>query len=386
LTYDNENIGFKEGNMDILIGDVNKLEIDSARVAEFYKVHWKRKIALSIPEFYNWQFTLSPSNNRKDHCVVAVDKETSDIVGVMGAHKRPFFVDRTSYQGAELTTWIVDERYQGKGIGKKFLETLCTEYDVLIGMSISDMAIPLYMKSGFRYIKAIPRFIKVFDFHKAQPYAQYNALANNLVELWSNNGNDTKFSFEPITTSTIDAINSASIKEYNLFSRGFEFVNWRYLQHPTYNYKLFVIKADKMGTGAFVALREETNTPDLRVLHVVDCLGDQADIPAAISFIHDYCRKNDFHIADFYCTSPKINRHFVFSGWFSVNDDMCFQFPHLFQPIELRTPPTTSLIYWSKYDFVKLLDLSCLYITKQDADLDRPTLDTYMKLRETRGG
>jgi len=48
--------------------------------------------------------------------------------------------------------------------------------------------------------------------------------------------------------------------------------------------------------------------------------------------------------------------------------------------MELRSPPTTSLIYWSRDNFEDMADTSRLYITKQDADLDRPTMGTYEKL------
>ena len=63
-------------------------------------------------------------------------------------------------------------------------------------------------------------------------------------------------------------------------------------------------------------------------------------------------------------------------------DDICFQFPHLFHPIEMRNPPTTSLIYWSKNQFTEMADLSKLYISKQDADLDRPTKHTFENIEK----
>jgi len=60
-------------------------------------------------------------------------------------------------------------------------------------------------------------------------------------------------------------------------------------------------------------------------------------------------------------------------GWFSILDDDYFVFPHLFYPIELRRPPSTSLIYWGKRVMPSLLDIGSVHVTKQDLDMDRPT-------------
>jgi hypothetical protein len=108
-------------------------------------------------------------------------------------------------------------------------------------------------------------------------------------------------------------------------------------------------------------------------LHITDLFGDEQALPLAIKFIENYAKKNNFALIDFYCTSTKIYRFMLCGGWFSVNDDMSFRFPHLFHPIEMRDPPTTSIIYWAKSNFCSMTDFSRLYITKSDVDLDRPT-------------
>lgn len=368
--------------MAIIVDEVKELNISSQRVCDFYEKHWKRGIALSKLSFYEWQFRASPSDMGLDHCMIAVDSSSNQLLGVMGLNTRLFFLDGTAKKGAELTTWVVDENFLGQGIGVKILIKIQSKYEVLVGMGISDMALPVYLRSGFRYVSAIPRYIKVFDFDLIKPYAKYNLLAKKLSKQWYNLGCNISFQVEVVNEKKIDELDKCIWrKQFNLFSRSYKFLEWRYSHHPIFNYKQFLVYSEgaNKGEGVYVCLREETSIKDLRILHVLDCIGDQNDMPAAISFIQDYCIKNNVHLADFYCTSAQISRHFIVSGWFSTNDDTYFQFPHLFHPVELRTPPTTSLIYWSNDDFLEMANISKLYITKQDADFDRPTLETYAK-------
>jgi hypothetical protein len=104
----------------------------------------------------------------------------------------------------------------------------------------------------------------------------------------------------------------------------------------------------------------------------MDCVGDDVALPGAFTFIDDYCEEEGAHVADFYCTAAHITKHPRSRGWFSTLDDQYFQFPHLFHPVEVRRPATTSLIYWARENLSEMCDFSRLYVTKQDADLDRP--------------
>lgn len=367
--------------MGIKIGEVCELGLESSCVSEFFDRHWKRRIALSIPSFYRWQFTESPSDAGNDHCMVAVDEGSGNLYGVMGLNRRTFILSSSKLNGAELTTWIVDNKHIGKGIGARMLKAIQHRYDALIGMGISEVALQIYMKSGFRYIRAIPRYVRVFNFEKIEPYAEYTTLARKLVKKWMGI-NNTRFSVGPPRKEDIEMIESLMRNQFNYFTRDYEHLCWRYSKHPVFQYNQYLVRTEgnRDGKGCIVCVRVEKDVKDLSILHVLDCFGDPSDMPAAISFIDQYCISNDVHIADYYCTSTSISKYFISSGWFSINDDACFQFPNRFHPLEFQKPPTTSLIYWSKEKFVDMADIGRLYVTKEDADMDRPTGQTYQNL------
>lgn len=369
--------------MNLLVGSVAELGLDSELVQDFYREHWPRKIALSDKTFYDWQFKSVPSAPGTDNCVVAYDASNAQVAGVMGLNPRRFSFCGSMKKGAELTTWIVSDRYRNVGAGARILPHIQKTYDVLIGMGISALALPIYMRSGFRFLHAIPRFVKVLNFDAVAKVSRYDPLAKKLAQSWRNREARETYQVSPGTSELDDTFYEKARMYLNLFTRDAEHLSWRYVRHPFFDYRLFRVSSSSERGGAVICLREETSVEGLRLLHVLDCFGNEEALPAAFSFIEDLCLENGFDAADFYCTSSRINRFPLAGGWFSMVDDTCLQFPHLFHPVEMRTPPTTSLVYWSRDNFSDFCNLSTLYVTKQDADLDRPILesDTTMSYR-----
>lgn len=360
--------------MDLKVGFVDELEVSQKEVRDFYEQNWPRKIALSDEKFYQWQFMQPPTGEQRDFCVIAYNTEAKKMMGVMGLSKRPFSLNGRILNGAELTTWIVSKDAVGGGIGGKILSKIQSHFDALIGMGISQMALPLYMRSDFRFVKAIPRFVRVVNFENIREHATADLLATKLIQLWAEKGRGAFYS-EKATQSSIDRANSHLVKNFNTYVRDSAHLSWRYDQHPYFDYRQFNVKshADDINDGVYVCLREEKSLDEFKILHVMDVFGEKANLPAAVYFIEDYARKNGFDVVDFYCTSTAVSSHLLQNGWFSINDDACFQFPHLFHPVEMRHPPTTSFVYWTKEGLSEISDLAKFYLTKEDADLDRPT-------------
>jgi hypothetical protein len=358
----------------IIIGDVNSLGVSSELVCQYYKDNWPRSISLGIFSFYEWQFRRPPENIGVDNCCVAIDA-SGKILGVIGLNRRSFYLAGKQRNAAELTTWIVSESARGRGIGGKILHYLKEKYDVLLGMGVTEAALPLYLKSDFRFIRYIPRFVRVFDLAEISKISEPVNLSRRLIAKWSNSY-VLKYDVRETLPSELSVLGKYLPTQFNYFNRDRDSLLWRYDEHPIYDYKSFIIKAKGKGVG--IVLRIE-KFDSFKIMHVIDIFGDLVDTNEALNFIDKYCIDMNVSISDFYCTSSKITRHFVSAGWFSTVDDYYFEFPHLFHPIELRKPATTSLIYWAKTGMEDLADISSLYLTKGDIDLDRPTGAYYDK-------
>lgn len=354
--------------MPLEYGTASELGLEPELVMSFYNTHWPRKVALGTSDFYDWQLKRAPAAAGKDHCMVAYDRESRAMAGIMGFNPRPFHLSGRTVKGGELTTWVVDARFRGEGVGYKILAELQRRYDVLTAMSISGLALPVFLRAGFKYLRHIPRFVRVHDFEAVAKVAKVTPLAEKLAAAWLELPRVEHAAAEGLEGA--EQIVQAAASGYNFMARDIAHLNWRYRYHPGFTYRTFVVRGT--AGSCFVALREELSVEGLRLVHVTDMLGDDDGVRAAIAFVDDYCRSNGMHAVDFFCTSPRITRFLVAHGWFSVLDHEFFQFPHLFHPVDVRTPATSSFAYYCRSDPETMSDLSRLYVTKSDADLDRP--------------
>lgn len=351
------------------IGEPNELGVSSDAVARFYQINWPRRIALGDSDFYEWQFRHPPENQGQDCCCVAVDPDGT-ILGVMGLNRRSFLLNGKALMGAELTTWIVAADARHKRVGGRIMKFLQGNYELLMGMGITEEALSPYVRSGFRYMQHIPRFVRAYDLEAIKPYTQTTVLGQRLARSRSRRP-PGRFHASEVPAGDLAAMAKEFSSQCNMFIRNEVALSWRFDQHPSFRYRAFNVRGN--GSGIGVVIRVD-NIENLRIAHVVDCFGDTRDTPAALDFIDDFCRQNDIHVADFYCTGSFIFRYFMAAGWFSILDDYFFQFIHLFHPPEFRTPPTTSLVYWCRNEMAELMDTGRLYVTKADMDLDRPTM------------
>ena len=132
-------------------------------------------------------------------------------------------------------------------------------------------------------------------------------------------------------------------------------------------YEAWNIKVGKTHTSKSKSLRD---CPHLSALNLSSPM-DSYDI----QFIENYAQKNGFWAVDMFSTYAPLNKYFNKRKWFSTVDSFFISVPYLYHPLEVRNPATTSLIYWSKNNDLSFFDVHSLYLTKQDSDLDRPTMD-----------
>lgn len=363
----------------IHIEEAQKLNIDPDKITAFIEREWKRQITLSLPWFYAWQFQHSPTNDGKDRSIVVVDDD--GVQGFMGLNTRNFFLDGQCVKGAELTTWMISEKVRGQGYAKKMLALLKEKYDVLVGMGITEMAVPVYTQLDFKYLRHIPRFVRIFNVEQIKTFSQISELGLKLIEKHRSLPR-VDYHANRVYLNKTGASTQFLHHHFNCFSRETEYLEWRYLHHPVYHYETFHVES---GSGTAVVILRIEQKESLKIVHVIDIYPkDLSVLPAVICFLEDFGRKTNADFSDFFCTTDHLGHVFWELGWFSMLNDYFVQIPSLYYPIELRIPPTTSMAIWARPNMRSLLDLGRLYITKGDCDLDRPTVQYLQEKEEQR--
>lgn len=360
--------------MSLRVGPPETFGVRDEDICKFYEIEWPRRTVLSQPSFYKWQFRDAPAAiGHASNCVIGFDDSIGKIAGVLGVTARPFFLRGKQRNGAELTTWMVADGYRSSRIVASMIKSVQERYDVAAAMGLTDLSLPLALRSGCRYLRAIPRFIRPYNFDAIATVGAVAPLARKLGRQWTRAPARLAYTVQE-GMGGADSVWTRFREQFNCFARDEDHLQWRYSRHPSFVYRAFTVATGQ--AAVCVAIRLETVVPTVKILHVTDLFGDDLAIPAALSFIDDFARQNEIDVADFFCTSARVGRHFINLSWFSAVDDLSLRFPHLFHPVTMRDPPTSSLIYWSQKDFNHLCDYSNLYITKSDIDLDRPVPHT----------
>ena len=359
------------------IGSAYELDVSVKKATSFYESHWKRKIALADPKFYKWQFIDCPASKRLDHSVVALNETTGEIAAIMGLNPRPYYLGESLKKGAELTTWVSHPELKGKGIAPKLISYIQENYEIFFGMGISTDALPVYLRLGAKYLASIPRYFRVLNLQAVERIGSVSPLGKKLTKAISM----TKFKSLPsphaCSQKEIQSAWGTHRSLQNSFSRTEEYLEWRYHEHPYFDYHLVSIRTQKgkESRNTIIALRESILNSTESIVHIADVIGEfNLEVLAATE---DYIKQfYSCAIAiDAYCTSERIQSVLRAADWFSCLDHRSFiELPHLFSPLETRNPATTSLIYWTSLGFESLSNMNNMYIAKSDCDLDRPTM------------
>jgi hypothetical protein len=108
------------------------------------------------------QLFVNHWNNQEDYFGFAlVDEETTKFVGFMGLIFSTREIDGKSHKFANMTSWIIDNRYRRKGLGRKLLDQVMN----LKGYTITDFTAALDTRAmlehnGFKIMDATVTIIR----------------------------------------------------------------------------------------------------------------------------------------------------------------------------------------------------------------------------------
>ena len=340
------------------------------QVCDFMTAFWPRKMALSWPEFYQWQFYNHPTAHKMDHSLVVRDKDTGELFGYIGvAPKNFYWKDGTVCKAAELTSWFYRDEIRGTRLSWDLIATLQDNYDVVTAMNLSQMALPIYYRTGFRFLRVIERMVKVFNPKPFHHVAQISPVGRHLLSVVDESPVH-HYKFMEISIETLASHIGNRKLSFHHHERSAEHLIWRYQQHPFF--KHIVLQLETQNVETYLVLRIETHD-NYTLAHVLEIFPMGLQIGPIAECLEAFGKQNQIDLMDFNCTSSHLTAPLWKAGWLSVSQNDDCQYPHLFNPLEFRKPPTINMVFWAKNRMTDFCNLADLYITKGDNDADRPT-------------
>jgi GNAT superfamily N-acetyltransferase len=385
-----ESLNFYIKNTDEMVEKVTLMEIRYFRRSETEQlknaIHtvWSPNHILSRnDQLINYMFHENPAKNHwieSEHYSFLGVWVDSKIVGMLGV--MPFEVNNKGLTrvGCSLTNWIVLPEYRSTGAGFALFHTVKEHNpEMILSLGINSTVGKLYRKMGWSILQDVPRWVGIVNKRKTiekmldgnelplrywnelktiQSYNDYQISHHIEEEPWD------RFYKEFFAPKTIG------------FARNYQFIKWRYMNHPIFNYNIITCK-DK-----------NNNIKGMAIIRIESLLNDCEKIGRIVEFIavdqdSSICLANavaemsqDLLFLDFYCFSSVSTWGLESIGFKRIleseNDPVVV--PTRFQPIDLTI--TNMMAAFSVQPDIKnkinLAEESCFYITKGDSDQDRP--------------
>lgn len=313
--------------------------------------------------------------------------EDGIIIGLGGLMLYEFNLNGKTELACNVTNIVVLEEYRKSMAGILLYEKTFDLYPIFcsFGTSLSEFAMrisPPTIKKDIvmQPIHKLIRMIGIFNKKKtAEVLLEDNghSLRNyNMVQKVPQYGEKTvhrileeekwnTFYYTYIATKTISV------------SRNYEFLNWRYLKHPTFEYLVYTVQ-DHVGNyeGLFVARVERIVNDTAKIMRIVEFISKNQDASITLANkIVEIGTEEDVLFADFYCTTDMFNFGLESVGFkkeYTSEDDKLV-LPSRFNPIDLSVVNLNAQIsfYGKKVRNLNLLNNN-IYFTKGDSDQDRP--------------
>jgi GNAT superfamily N-acetyltransferase len=368
-------------------------------ITRFIHSYWPKGVALSDPGFYHW-YSHPPAANGTDQSLLVVD-DANQIVGYLGVSATQFCHATTpalDAPAATTTTLFLHPALRGGLLAWQLLQHVQQHYAVALGMNLNPTSQAIQRRLGYKCLSGVERMVRLYDWPALAP-----ALTPHMPEL-TPAGKNLLAMQRPVKQGPVKSPTLTSpdwivptqeqlahlLTDYRWphqhhLARNWAWCEWRYVQHPCYTYTWLWLYPEDATRSAVLVLRQETHTSPANptegatftIAHVVDVLPLTPDIPAmaqALGPVLDaWAQQQQVAMVDVMTTLPALTAPLWQAGWLSTLHEGDLPLPHLFNPIELRSPATGNVAIWAKDPTLTLANTSQFYLSKADGDWDRPT-------------
>lgn len=357
---------------------------DLPEVHSLIQTEWEEGHPVLSPGFFEWQYSgFGPSRGLGSTALAFYE---DCLVGMRGVIPGLYQIPRSEggYEvcaGGSFAMWLVAKRYRGQGIGGALLDYCMENLDVSVALGSNEKtSVPIYLKAGFNRFEALHLWFTVLD------KSARALLFGGRVDYGGLEGGkplDSEIPTQVFNPERLEIVWNDFSREGQIFSvyRSSEFWEWRYLNHPEFDYKIF---CDSTETEVAVTRVEEVELGGqlLKVLRIVEYFSSgvtscgPVDFRRQVHFLRGvltWAKLTGCVAADFRCSDERLASILSKAGFeFRRHEnylDENFGFAGQLNPL-VRAPRPINL-HW-KLRRKDLGSFSNLYFTKSDNDMDRP--------------
>lgn len=328
----------------IRIRKANKDDIPA--IMQMMNDHWLKDYALAVDRsLFDWQFVKEDVVN----IFVAADDETGKLYAMEGYIP----CNNSDHPDFATTMWIAIP-CEVPLVGLKLSEQLLKEVDGRAGFAIglSDSAVKIQRRLH-KPVFAMDHYYRLNDLEEYRIAKVTSKVIPHVT--------DTGYRLEAITDA--DGVRKAVSEEMLVMyspHKSYEYVEWRYLQHPIFHYDLWaVLNADGEVAGMLVTREESAN--ERKSAKIVDFYGESCVIRNLGYALDLVVCERGYEFMDVYSYGVDV-KEYEMAGMVRCDVDSDNVIPNFFQPYTCKNTDI--------FMIQPLVDDARLF--RGDADQDKP--------------
>lgn len=322
--------------------------------------------------YFDWQFA-APTLTTGRQCNLRLALVCGEIAGCLGYIPADVNVGSHTLNGAWLANWMVDPEKRHLGLGPQLVSEVTKDFDVTLALGASLDAREILERMGWTDFNMLNRYVQVLDPEQASLLTR---------EGWLDWPTDVSLASTP-SIETVRLISRFDNEVTTLWDRVWgsqrraagtrrtaQFLNWRYADHPQFDYRLFEARTAGKLRGFGVYRVESVQDLPVRVGRIVELVAERDFETRILNAIVTDARSNEVAALDFFCASDRLSNVFTECGFLPGTHPSVTDIPLLYQPIDRRKTGITFLA-----DLQNIPDVAGIedwYVTKSDGDQDRP--------------
>jgi GNAT superfamily N-acetyltransferase len=321
------------------------------------------------PAFLRWQFGPTPGSSADHHVIIALVDDR--IRGCIGYIPIDLTVGGRQMRAAWAANWMVDQSVRRLGLGPLLVRDLVKRFEVTLALGGNSDAHDLLPRMGWTDFGMLHRYVAVIDPRAAARLTESNTLDWPVEPMPAGYGRPPAARvprFHDDVTAFWDEGFGSTMAGTR---RSAAYLNWRYADHPTFEYRMFELRCDGRIQGFGVSRIEAVRDSDVRVARILELVGDRDRPQALLSAMLDDARDSGAAVVDFFCSSARMDQVLADAGFLQSRMAPAAEIPILFQPIDRSR--TGVLFMASLTKAPHELATAEWYVTKSDGDQDRPS-------------
>lgn len=344
-----------------------------AAVQAFFARVYRPDYVLRVDEaLFRWQFldSSSPDADAFTMLLALIDGEVAGCLGYIPVDVS--VAGGGALRGAWLVNWIVDPEQRQLGLGPLLVREVTGRFAVALNVGPNATARDLLGRMGWSDLGELRRYVCVLDAGLAGRLTEDGALD------WPAAGSRPLAPSAGAAASRVSEFSDdAALVWGRLWGgratgtrRSAEYLNWRYAQHPVFDYRLFEVR-DASGVAGLAVYRvEPVREVAASVGRIVELVADEGYEDRLLGALVDDARSSGVALLDFFCSSGRFAAAMARSGFLAGDRAPANEIPILFQPIDRRR---SGIHFMARArDGRAITDADDWYVTKGDGDQDRP--------------